>query len=116
MDNRKLDAEIAEKVMGLDIFREEYSEQNYIGYSVLGGLKNYSTDISAAFQVVDRLRNPNRVFSLATVVDYSENMKLSWIAKWEMHDPSYRFEFAFADTVAMAICEASLKAVEEKNG
>ena len=128
MNPRELDSSIAEKVFGAKVtfldqkhgWRIDYiadkeecndpiiTDMGYDGYR----LKRYSEDIRAAFEIVEKLRNPKQVFSLATLVHRSKNPKMEWIAKWEFFNPNYDFVFSFNESVAMAICEASLKLVE----
>jgi Phage ABA sandwich domain len=128
---RLLDKKIAEVVFGAKVtfldqkfgWRIDYITDKEICHEPIFSdygvedhkLKNYSTDVKAAFSVIDHLRNTQRAFSLATVVDFSKGGKLEWIAKWEIHDPDYRFVFATGENVAAVICEASLRAMETKN-
>ena len=103
--DKDLDKLIAEKIFG---WTHEESDL------LLNGFHPWSpsTDIELAWQVVEKLRNTNRVFCLASVVEHmGKKSALMWVAKWEMHDPEYRMEFALSADAPTAICLASLKAI-----
>lgn len=70
---------------------------------------NYSTDISAAWKVVDKVRNKSIAFSIVTLWDQPTG-KYLWLAKFEWWGTE-RFEFSAQDTAPHAICLAALKAV-----
>lgn len=103
----ELDALIAEKVMGHEVSRYGdtdawYDEQGH-------WIKPYSTDIAAAWQVVNKIadsRDPHW-FSI-------DRWYGTWVAGWRCgdsapDDPSWELEMT-ADTAPLAICLAALKA------
>ena len=57
MTNREIDALIAEKVMGIDVHTKEEKgwETVYIDKKDWTSIKKYSTDIAAAWEVVEEL-------------------------------------------------------------
>lgn len=100
---RELDGLIAEKVMGcFSLDRDEYatwscdcnltSDLWHCGES--GSLKSYSTDIAAAWEVVEKLRDDN--FAI-------EEHGTHWKAR-------FGTEWAGAETAQHAICLAALRA------
>ncbi len=113
---RELDEEIAEKVMGLS--REDNSKQkcrcDCRGYTCAKCQypPHYSTDIAAAWTVVEKLRVHGEVaFSLVTASMMSEGHD-EWVARFDIQHPKYHFEFAFDKSAPLAICKAALKAVK----
>ena len=129
---RELDALVAEKVMGIEVQwrpwhdrhgnegREPYmanaSRQGRLArgqplYSG-GAINPYSTDISAAWEVVEKLRKSYRV----RIHEFGSG----WQASLEIKDGRLRYpieishegdESANSDTAPHAICLAALKAV-----
>jgi hypothetical protein len=112
---RELDALIALRVL-------DWSEQNlrhaqmangdYFDYDGDTGLPRYSTDIAAAWQVVDQMSRSNWHLHLA-----------QHIGEWEaifmrpINDPRFNRDQpggVMADAAAVAICLAALKAVNTK--
>jgi len=121
--NRELDALIAERVMGLEVVKNKKGGWSigpadyYDSYGEMimyNRLPNYSYDIAAAWEVVEKLRNKTTAVSLATLWDQSLD-KMQWIAKVEFWGTD-KFEFAVADEAPEAIALVSLKAMEVKNG
>jgi hypothetical protein len=137
MSERKLDAEIAEKVFGHTWFRgpkvsvhgealipryrwlndkayeddEPCDENDILTLEVShGDGLHYSTDISAAFQVVEKMRERGYFFGLIL----EEN------GKWncEYTDSSYelRGETENAPSAPEAICRAALSAISKEQG
>lgn len=115
---RKLDALVAEKVMKCKI-------EKPLSYAPLCGcldlnhsirdpgrlplIKNYSTDIAAAWEVVEKLTSKIEPhFQLGLCDVYTESPK--WHAELYLDRPRKRV-FAKADTAPHAICLAALKAV-----
>lgn len=117
--SRELDAEVAERIFGYTLdwefsdlmpdaapcvheLRDEYDEW--------GVLPNYSTDIAAAWQVIDYLRERN-------IWLYSLEQRWSNLTRaiFEWQDPEHgsRHALALEDTPMLAICAAALKAVGE---
>lgn len=90
---RELDALVAEKVMGLSIWRHGRRVDYKTDDSVYNRVPSYSTDIAAAWQVVERIRN-NEVF-------HAECDDLIGLSRQT------------ATNAARIICVAALKAVEE---
>lgn len=114
---RELDALVAEKVMGLKINWDETTPCPLCGdvgrfcgarmwcshdgwyYSQY---KDYSTDIAAAWEVVEKLRGDGWIFNLSD----------SWAAQFHM--PGNILVVSSAKSAPHAICLAALKAVEGK--
>lgn len=102
---RELDALIAEKVMGI--------EPHIIGIENMMIYLPYSTDISAAWEVVEKMisirpeKEPNAEFALV-------QRSKEWLCGYELYESWYCS--ASALTAPHAICLAALKAVgyEEK--
>lgn len=104
---RELDALVAEKVLGYEI-----TPGGYTGY-----LPSFSTDIAAAWEVVEKLRAMNSTLELYSpgalvndemgihAVEWQATFK-SWEEPWGPHGPSVE-----AQTAPHAICLAALKAV-----
>lgn len=104
---RAMDALVAEKVMGLHRSMEQglgedvYEEwRNAEGCRVrpYGTLPNYSTDIAAAWEVVEKLAKPLKVVWTGKV----------WVCA--VFEEEYSHE---ADTAPLAICRAALSRVME---
>jgi hypothetical protein len=119
---RELDALIAEKVMGLEVSFTIYPPEGADGYEIqkIGGdcfdgctklhwssMPEYSTDIAAAWEVVEKVRTKKISVSLVTCWDDSKDM-MQWVCKIEWGGTD-RFEFALQDTAPHAICLAALK-------
>lgn len=107
---RELDALIAEKVMGLQV--------DALGYVVTqrgkveGELPFYSTDIAAAWEVVERTGLQIEIQSPGAPCngDEYENDSDNWRVECRLKS-SDRSSFAEATTAPLAICLAALKAV-----
>jgi hypothetical protein len=102
---RELDALVAERVMGW--VQEEPQPHPVNSFAIyFGGPPPYSTDIAAAWQVVERMREQE--YSIALDSD-----------TWLKHPYAVHFiggnsgcVSCTADTAPLAICRAALKAVE----
>ena len=113
--SRELDALIAEKVMGLTFVYPYMTDKNMTDkkgdpwYEVTGtqsGLLEvpaYSTDIAAAWGVVEQLCSQDRDFAVAYVRAQNE-----WCVEFSFGVAICR---EFADTAPLAICLAALQAV-----
>ena len=117
---RELDAMIADKVMGWT--EQPYSRppshwQDEEGYTILT-LPNFSTDIAAAWQVVERMRRFSDLRSFAVVVqDNSEHgAEPEWLARFDRYevatDEMVTAEWWSSKSAAKVICIAALKAVQ----
>lgn len=110
MTNREIDALIAAKVMGL-CHEEMWGIMDYRedGSPVLmPDFPPYSSDIAAAWQVVEKLRDEGLH---SCVFQYADN--LHWSAQFDEHELDViRAPIVKADTAPMAICLAALKAVQ----
>lgn len=124
---RELDALVAEKVMGLKINWDETTPCPLCGdvgrfcgarmwcshdgwyYSQY---KNYSTDIAAAWEVVEKLPFSGRPYIHLGLCDtYTDSPR--WFVEVDLDGPFKRV-LVKADTAPHAICLAALKAVEGK--
>lgn len=119
---RELDALVAKKIMGLRVFQEPPYDINPVLIDehevITGVVPPYSTDISAAWIVVNKLHEGRgRGFARVITVHhfwpgYAECEIISEPeggSKPREHWPSV---FVFGGTPAHAICLAALKAVE----
>ncbi len=100
---RELDALIAEKVMGRAFdaeFHRECAEDN-----LETELRNYSTDIAAAWEVVEKLRSEGCRYSI-TDCPHEKRPTVQLTLKTGAACGAY------APTVPHAICLAALKALE----
>lgn len=119
---RDLDAIVAEKVMGCSTKKDghmlagivvgerlvcncEKGEHNTNPRFPNYGVKDYSTDISAAWEVVEKVR-PS--FSEIWIGRSDTEMSAHWKCSIQKMDSNYE---ATADTAPHAICLAALKAV-----
>jgi hypothetical protein len=120
---RELDALIAEKIMGLHLFK--YRHYNISGYmncevwvtdkkqalenietigNVAIDLKSFSTSIEAAWQVVEKV---GKRFCL--IAQESENLKAK---AWFLKDIDLGYPVSYGETAAHAICLAALRTLE----
>lgn len=118
--NRTLDALIAEHVFGLEVICHTYdTHPPYINYTVKTPddipsyfVPYYSSQIGEAWLVVEKMRENNYAFCLASVKNIPEVGDWSWIAKYEWHHKGeYKFEFETSIYSPLAICLAALKAL-----
>lgn len=110
----ELDTLIAEKITGWTQMQHDLSgipPQDWSQYL----LPRYSTDIAAAFQVVDKLLDGTRAFALEC---WDQNAT-RWTARFvgKLNEETIQYEqlaYAFAETRPLAICHAALKVVAEE--
>ena len=133
---REMDALVAEKVMGCSVMRENYhrtlgdgGKWEWLRCGCIGGPHNYrddtardgmlvyySTDISAAWEVVEKMGALGWKFGMVQdgtlwdVNTYNPDVRPS--CAFCGHTPSGAIN-ASAPTVPLAICRAALKAVEK---
>ncbi|AIQ61843.1 hypothetical protein PSTEL_00555 [Paenibacillus stellifer] len=105
---RLLEAKVAELVMGLDMVEGQlphlprYFLSDY-EKTIHRDVPLYSSDISAAWEVVEHMKSKNWEFIIA-----SEDEKIDVTFYWDVH----RMEGAvFVGTAPQAICKAALLAV-----
>jgi len=109
---REMDAHVFELVMG---GRVTWNIRGIGGEEYLfsaDGCHKYSTDISAAWEVVEKLGNWNGFDFLVWL--NSQYLKREWQAGW--YEIGYDIEsraVGYAPTVPLAICRAALLAVME---
>jgi hypothetical protein len=103
--SRELDREVAEKVMGLTIDPLVESEWTYCFWSDGKRLPLYSSNIAAAWLVVEKMRERGCYFRYD---DSNGPWALFGVEVWT------RFWTAEADTAPEAICRAALSAVKAK--
>lgn len=141
---RELDALIAEKVMGLTLETEigfkfiedgkekqswgnspEYTRMKCENYKELGLYAelieqkiapHYSTDISAAWEVVEKLTEQFSEHEVVVQQDKSSGHKVRWWVTFSGNRMSELGKplWSVYDSLPMAICLAALKAVENK--
>lgn len=108
-----LDKEIAVWVMGLDVFDDPL---NYRGVGTiphattgkLGDLLHYSTDIAAAWQVVEHMRSKKWSYYIEGYRGYPHDVEFRGPEQEAGYGPD---RSAHADTTPHAICLAALQAV-----
>jgi len=116
---KQLDALVAEKIFGYKVFRRDYVDGARFFFEDTDGAPtylymNYSTDIAAAWEVVEKLRELNN----GSVLEF----RLTWSGKeygipgfvfriWESDLPHVDLLPFEAKTAPHAICLAALKAV-----
>jgi len=116
--SRELDAEVAEKVMGIKVDYYDDAKTKPC-YELDGGhmgvddvpLPFYSTDTEAAMEVVEKLRADEVNFSLGNGYD-GDNYR-AWFSERIHPRNSGKCWDADAPTAPLAICLAALKAVKE---
>ena len=118
---REMDALVADRVMGLHMYKPSDAACKLIGIPYgtslwkvgngdndhglfLSGLPNYSTDIAAALEVVGKATGFQLEF------DYPESY---FVSIWLMGHFRLPWPRAFAETAPLAICRAALLAVLE---
>jgi hypothetical protein len=129
---RELDALVAEKVMGLTVIRTPFVPRDvtprgthftdeavtewrrtYPNSVEVNRVSRYSTDMTAAWQMVGRLKELNHVMHLH---EYPESIDIPIGASCAFgHWPSKQYTPSLdADTAPHAICLAALKALGRK--
>lgn len=123
---RDLDAEIHARVMGIEW---DASRCRVCGWKLAGHIMDgcvadncamrphpypradapphYSTDIAAAFQVVEKMRDRGAELTLATKFN-------AWRVHIGFAAPDYRSILEYADTPPLAICRAALAALDSR--
>lgn len=116
--SRELDALVAEKVMGLARIETLNSDGTWNAPlwalptgGVMRELPRYSTDIAAAWEVVNRVRNTVG-WNFAVIEDSAYEIGW-WVAGWfDFREGPYEHEkSARGESAPHAICLAALKAV-----
>lgn len=109
MDLRKIDALVAEYVMEWKHYPNNRNGFNWQaadeGYYEL---PEYSTDIKAAWEVVEKMKSFETGFALITLNDQFKELK--WIAKFTLLKPKPHMKFEMNKSAPLAICLAALKA------
>lgn len=102
---RYLDAMVAEKVMGWRHDPGTYEGSRYLldPAGARSAIPNYSTDIAAAWEVVEKLKGATAHFQLQSIPG-------GWSTRI-FRVPAGLSNEEIADTAPMAICLAALKAV-----
>lgn len=119
---RELDRMIVEKIFGLDPWTArrglhpdgdiEYHWGYPLGHDVA---PNYSTDIAAAWQVIEHLRSQGYQFHINSLAE-SNNISVL-ISNPDKHSLGDMADFTVweHESLPLAICLAALKAVESRN-
>lgn len=108
---RYLDSKIAEMVMGLTVdyeFDEPHIPSLRDKYDEWGYLPNYSTDISAAWEVIEKIKDEHLTFDMF----YRPHEQKWWVTVFAS---DHAKDHGIADTAPLAVCRAALLAVM-KNG
>ena len=127
MDNRELDAMMAERVMGQPLGMHDMGPEPPYYYLVTTNehdmhlpVPAYSDDISAAWQVVMKMIADGWEFDLQyTNVNETEGepLEYQWWCSFIYYtddENDHRYESAQGTTAPEAICLVALKAVEDK--
>lgn len=98
---KKLDALIAEKVMG-----PEKGGASFLEFSI---------DIRAAFMIVEKLREQKKALILSQVYHQVKDPFWEYLAKIEWTDQrlGYQFVFAAHESAPMAICLAAIQTIKK---
>ncbi len=109
---RTLDALVAEKVMGFYVHRGEDGPDGYVSYNTEYKsrflLDQYSTEITAAWEVLEVLRSQGWSFSVSSPYKLAGGDQHAWRCTLDHKaDTDYEVE---ADSAPHAICLAALKA------
>jgi len=102
---KEMDALVAKSIMGGGIVgRSNHPEEEYWSFDTKYAveLPEFSTDISAAWKVVEKMNNGL----------WLENHGVIWMAKFPFKDNGYWM--VSGNTAPLAICRAALLAVMEK--
>lgn len=119
MTNREIDALVAEKVFGRETFNSGELGSDPCLRGLNGGfgyLPNYSTYISAAWQVVEKMREIG-IYMAVECIDYGPDKNITngfYAYCWRPKvDPDHKHVFGtiFAAKSPTAICLAALKAL-----
>jgi hypothetical protein len=120
--SRELDAQIAEKVMGLQVgiagmafynpeerFRVYDPETKTLGEC----LPFYSKSIASVWEVVEKLRERKMPLSIVQVLHMTDEPYWEYLAKVEWIDDlkGYQYEFATSKSAPEAICNAVMAAI-----
>lgn len=119
---RALDAEVHTRVMGLECFERDgmWCERSPLstdfgGEPFVTQIPDYSSDIAAAWRVVERLMALGWLFHVLTMSDgfvvNARGYKLPADGDWPKAVMDGRFVQEVGDTAALAICLAALEAV-----
>jgi hypothetical protein len=111
---RELDVFIAEKVMGymgarLDPKARPYHGSLYDDSGILLSVPNYSTEIAAAWQVVEKLARLEPHAWMLTLMNWNYYGKRTYSAQFTSHPLGPPRVEACADSPALAICLAVLR-------
>lgn len=113
---RELDALVAEKVMGW----KRYGRRNSGTWTAPGGFNasagswpTYSTDIAAAWEVVEAMQKKAWVTEVSADC-FVDGRPAGFTAHCWYDDDSRHY--ATADTAPLAICRAALQAMEARHG
>jgi len=121
---REMDALIAEKVMGLRVhikperqkvdlgFYRRKIEYRTINWVYAGGylLRSYSTDISAAWDVVEKLKT---IYHMSIWTDYYEDRN-NYGCRFQLRGGGQSSYPVISDAAPLAICRAALLATMTK--
>lgn len=120
---RELDALIVEKVIGWKPFKKKWEAGAHRGYhdawldgegrEVCIQCPEYSTDIAAAWVVVEKLRESKKTIALSSVYHQTANPYWSWICRIEWTDKrlGYQTSIGLSESVPHAICLAALDSI-----
>ena len=104
---RELNIQVAEVVMGRRYARDEtFGDMEIDSGRVYNSLQAYSEDISAAWQVMERMKgyNPRVAF---------DTHSQKWEATFSTREAEFTCPIVLADTAPEAICKAALLALWE---
>jgi len=104
---KKLDAMVAETVMGNRYVRDEtFGDMEITPEGINSILQPYSSDITAAWDVLERMKgyNPRLAF---------DTHSRKWEAAFSFNEAEFTFPMVLATTAPEAICKAALLALLE---
>ena len=109
---REMDALIAERVLDLDVNGDRVCGKGFIKNMNVRLLPHYSTNMSAAWEVVEKIKDWGEGWCPQIYWDDNDGLEPGeWVAEfnkyWEAENDYRHFE-AVADTAPLAICCAAL--------
>jgi hypothetical protein len=122
---RKIDKLIAEKVFGQSVVITRWGKQRQYGCISVGetdyyddagemilsnGVPCYSTDITAAMEVFNHIRDSGKFCCLQILSDFNHNWEIRLAQEIETTEPPHTYKlYASGESLPRVICEAALR-------
>lgn len=127
---QELDASIAENIFGCKVIRQLSRTSGKLAWAecpdglhqdpddqnVNDAVKNYSSDISAAWEIVEHLQKQKKLMAISQVYHALKEPYYEYLAKVEWTDQrlGYQYEFVTSRSAPHAICLAALKTLKDR--